>query len=69
MGLLAVQGLCDLLVTHPHFNYAQNVAQAVVPFLNNSRAEVREIAKNCIKQVFKEDKKDEITLNVSKIWF
>lgn len=62
---MGVQSLCDLLVTHPYFNFSQNIAQAVVPFLNNPRKNIREIAKNAIKTVFKEDKKEEITLKVS----
>ncbi|KAJ3648361.1 hypothetical protein Zmor_020171 [Zophobas morio] len=67
LGELSVQALADLLVTHPYFNYAQNIAQAVVPFLNNPRSNVREIAKNAIKVVFKEDKKEEITLQILRI--
>ncbi|EFA07654.2 nucleolar complex protein 3 [Tribolium castaneum] len=64
---LAVQALCDLLVAHPYFNYAQNIAQAVVPFLNNVRSNIREIAKNAIRTVFKEDKREEIILKILRI--
>ncbi|XP_068894937.1 nucleolar complex protein 3 isoform X2 [Tenebrio molitor] len=67
LGELGVQSLCDLLVTHPYFNFSQNIAQAVVPFLNNPRKNIREIAKNAIKTVFKEDKKEEITLKILRI--
>ncbi|RZC32728.1 nucleolar complex protein 3 -like, partial [Asbolus verrucosus] len=67
LGELAVQSMCELLVIHPYFNYAQNLAQAVVPFLNNPRGNIREIAKNSIKTVFKEDKKEEITLKILRI--
>lgn len=56
--------MCDLLVSHPYFNYSQNIAQVLVPFLNNSRNNVRELVKNAIKTVFKEDKKEEVTLRV-----
>lgn len=56
--------MCELLVTHPYFNFSQNIAQAVVLFLNNPNKEVRIIVKDTIMTVFKEDKKEEITLKV-----
>lgn len=59
--------MCDLLVTHPYFNYADNIAQVVVPFLNNQRPTVREIVKNCCKTVFKEDKREQITLKILQV--
>lgn len=56
--------MCDLLVAHPYFNFSQNVAQALVPFLNNSNKEVRAVVKESITTIFREDKKEEITLKV-----
>lgn len=65
MGELAVNCMCDLLVTHPYFNYSQNIAQVLVPFLNNRNPIVRKSVKTACETVFKEDKKGEITLKVS----
>lgn len=56
--------MCDLLTTHPNFNYAENIAQAVVPFLNHHNRTAREIVSNACKTIIKEDKKQEITLKV-----
>lgn len=56
--------MCELLVAHPYFNFSQNIARAIVPFLNNYNKTVREIVKTSIKTVMKEDKKEEITLKV-----
>lgn len=64
LGELGVQCMCDLLTSHPNFNYSQNIAQAVVPFLNHHNKTVREMVKEACKTVFKEDKKQEITLKV-----
>lgn len=58
--------LSDLLVTHPYFNYAQNIAQAIVPFLNHPNKDVRDVVKAACDTIFKEDKKQEITLKVRK---
>lgn len=57
--------MCELLVTHPYFNYSQNIAQVLIPFLNHRTASVREKVKNTCETVFKDDKKGEITLKVS----
>lgn len=56
--------MCELLVTHPYFNYSQNIAQALVPFLNHRNQAVRQNVKTTCETVFKEDKKGEITLKV-----
>ncbi|XP_050299793.1 nucleolar complex protein 3 homolog [Anthonomus grandis grandis] len=64
---LSIQAMCDLLVTHPYFNYSQNIAQVLVPFLNNSRKNIRDLVKNSICTVFKEDKKEEITLKILRL--
>ncbi|KAJ8963515.1 hypothetical protein NQ314_005576 [Rhamnusium bicolor] len=57
LSILAIQAMCDLLVAHPYFNFSQNVAQAIVPFLNSHNKKVREIVNISVKTVIKEDKK------------
>lgn len=66
MSIIGIQAMCELLLAHPYFNFAQNIAQAIVPLMNNRNKRVREIIKNCVENVFKEDKKGEITLKVYK---
>lgn len=56
--------MCELLVTHSYFNFAQNIAQAIVPLMNNRNKKVRELIANSLKNVFREDKKGDITLKV-----
>lgn len=59
--------MCELLVTHPYFNYSQNIVQVVVPFLNNANQNVRHIVASSCKILFNEDKKEQITLKVLQI--
>lgn len=65
LGELAVHAMADLLVSHPYFNYSPNIAQAIIPFLNHRELSVRVIVVEACKTIFKEDKKEEITLKVS----
>jgi len=37
---VAVRCLCDLLVTHPHFNYRSNIVAVIVPFIVKRDAQV-----------------------------
>lgn len=67
LGVLAVQAMCELLITHPYFNYSPNIAQAIIPFLNNRDKNVREIVKTSIMTIFKEDKKEELTLKILRL--
>ncbi|VEN58187.1 unnamed protein product [Callosobruchus maculatus] len=67
LGILAVEAMSDLLVEHPYFNFSENIARVVVPFLNSYEKSIRENVKNKIKQLFKEDKKGDITLIILRI--
>ncbi|KAJ8978208.1 hypothetical protein NQ317_014724 [Molorchus minor] len=67
LGILGVQAMCDLLVAHPYFNFSQNIAQAVVPFLNSHNKAAKELTSTAIKTLFKEDKREEITLKILRI--
>lgn len=67
LGELAIHVMCELLETHPYFNYATNIAQVLVPFLNNRNKNVREMVSKACQSVFKEDKKQEITLKILRI--
>lgn len=62
LGKVALNCLCELLVTHPYFNFSTNTAQVLIPYMNNPKPEVRSRVATCIIQIFKEDKKGELTL-------
>lgn len=67
LGETSVKAMCELLLSHPYFNYSINIAQVVIPFLNSRSKELREFVKSTCKTVFKEDKKDEITLKILQV--
>lgn len=64
LGELAVTCMGELLVTHPYFNFSVNIVNFLIPLLNNKRTSLREQVKKCISQVFKEDKRGELSLTI-----
>jgi len=61
----AIRCTAELLKTHPYFNYmSDNVVNFLVPFLNASDRELRSIVSSCLKHVFGNDKRGEITYAV-----
>jgi nucleolar complex protein 3 len=67
LGELALTCMCDLLVAHPYFNYSHNLVQMLVPYLNHPLSAVRQLCANSICTVFRNDKKGEISLEVSNL--
>lgn len=64
LGELAVSCMCSLLTTHPYFNFSTNIANFLIPLLDNKRPSVREKVAACISQIFKEDKRAELSLTI-----
>jgi len=64
LGEIAISCMCELLVTHPYFNLSDNIVNHILPFLDNKCDNVREKVAKCISQIFKEDKRSEISLKV-----
>ncbi|KZC05902.1 Nucleolar complex protein 3 like protein [Dufourea novaeangliae] len=64
LGKIGVTCMCDLLTTHPYFNYSVNIANFLLPLLDNKHAFVREQVAKCISQIFKEDKRAELSLTI-----
>lgn len=64
LATLAVNCMCDLLITHPYFNFSNNIAKFLIPLLDNKLSSTREIVMKCFTQIFKEDKRGEITLMI-----
>lgn len=65
MGEISVACLCELLLAHPYFNFSQNIAQLMVYLLNANYPKIRTKIHDCFQQLFKEDKKFDLSLFVS----
>lgn len=65
LGEIAVSCMCELLTVHPYFNFSVNIANYILPLLDNKRSSVREKVAQCISQIFKEDKRGQLSLTVS----
>ncbi|CAG9568368.1 unnamed protein product [Danaus chrysippus] len=66
LALLSIKCMCSLLVARPNFNYATNIAQSVIPFLDTT-PEARNTVTEACTAVFKEDRKGEITLAIVRL--
>lgn len=64
---IAIRCMCSLLESHPYFNFSQNIAKMLVPFLNHNLENIRAMICNCCKTIFKNDKRGDISLVVSLI--
>ena len=63
VGLFALKCMSDLLIAMPHFNFAKNIVHALIPFTAHKIDDVRLLVCSALKQLFKEDKKVEISLH------
>lgn len=61
----AVNCMCDLLLAHPYFNFGQNICQLLVYLLNCNVPAIRTTILKCFTELFKTDKKFDLTLFVS----
>ena len=57
----ALSCMMNLLVAHPEFNFTENVIQFTVPYLNCPFENLRQIAKQGLDQVFKNDKRGQVS--------
>nr|XP_033339973.1 nucleolar complex protein 3 homolog [Megalopta genalis] len=64
LGKLGITCMCSILTTHPYFNYSINIANFLIPFLDNKLEFVRQEVVKCISQIFKEDKRAELSLTI-----
>lgn len=64
LGEVAIRCLCELLLNQPYFNYSPNIVQLIIPYLDNSSANVRKMVADYVMQVIKGDKRGEISLDV-----
>lgn len=59
--------MCQLLVAHPHFNFAQNILHAITPLLNHTDEATRTMVKEAVKQIFQSDMRGEISFHAVKL--
>jgi len=59
--------MCQLLASHPHFNFATNILHAIVPILSNVDETSRNIVKSSLEEVFRGDMRGEISLEAVKL--
>ena len=57
----AMTCLMELLVSHPEFNYAENIIQFSVAYLNSSNIKLRQTVKGGIIKLFKNDKRGQVS--------
>lgn len=63
---LSVKCLCELLSTHPHFNYRNNIIMVLVPYSNNRNSKISDMVCDCVRKCFREDKGGSVTLEITK---
>jgi len=59
--------MCQLLVAHPHFNFALNILHAIVPILTSYNTTARTIVKKALEEVFKGDMRGEISMEACRL--
>ncbi|EFN69036.1 Nucleolar complex protein 3-like protein [Camponotus floridanus] len=64
LGEIALSCMCELLTTHPYFNFSVNIANYILPFLDNKQRNIRERVAQCISQIFKDDKRGQLSLTI-----
>ncbi|KAJ2954916.1 hypothetical protein O0L34_g3243 [Tuta absoluta] len=67
LALVSLRCMCSMLVSRPHFNYATNIAQSVVPYLACRDARARHAVTDCCAQVFATDQRGDITLTIVRL--
>ncbi|XP_060876589.1 nucleolar complex protein 3 homolog isoform X1 [Metopolophium dirhodum] len=59
---MAVNCMCELLISHSYFNYAVNIGHLLTLYLDNKNTNVRKKVEETFIKIFKEDKKGTISL-------
>ncbi|XP_072748758.1 nucleolar complex protein 3 [Anoplolepis gracilipes] len=64
LGEIAISCMCELLTAHSYFNFSVNIVNYILPFLDNKQSNVREKVAQCISQIFKDDKRGQLSLTI-----
>ena len=60
----AMHCMTELLISHPEFNFTENIIQFSVPYLNHAHHELRSMVKSALDRLFKADKKGSVSFLV-----
>lgn len=63
-GKFAINCMSSILVSKPYFNFSSNIANFLVVFLDHKIEDIRKVVAECFSQVFREDKRGEMSLIV-----
>ncbi|XP_048745661.2 nucleolar complex protein 3 homolog [Ostrea edulis] len=66
LSVLAARCLCEILRTHPHFNYRNNIISVLVPYMNRGNREVGSIVCKAVQDIFRNDKAGEVSAEIVK---
>lgn len=64
LGKIALQCMCRMLESHPYFNLSTNIVNFIVPLLNNWNPELRQIVTDTVRNVFRNDKRGQISYEI-----
>ncbi|XP_055696047.1 nucleolar complex protein 3 homolog [Lutzomyia longipalpis] len=64
LAQVATNCLCELILAHPNFNFSTNIGQTLVYLSNNRFPQIREKVNGCFRNIFKTDKRLELTLHI-----
>ena len=64
MAEIAIQCFCELLNTHPYFNFSKNLAQMLVLYVDVKWPNIRSMCLEALGKVIKKDKRGEISLDI-----
>ena len=66
MHFFLVRSMCEILVAHPQFNYAQNVVAFITPLLCSGVPQLRAVVLANLQELLTNDKRGEISHAVIK---
>ena len=69
LAILAVNCMCDLLVTHAYFNFTTNLIRFLIPLMDCKLPIIRQAVFESFTQVFKDDKRGDLSLIVNNNCF
>uniref|UniRef100_A0A7S2SHN8 Nucleolar complex protein 3 homolog n=1 Tax=Mucochytrium quahogii TaxID=96639 RepID=A0A7S2SHN8_9STRA len=64
LAVVAVRGLCTMLVAKPQFNFRENLMANIIPRMNSPIEEVRQQCCACITTILQEDVTGDTTLEI-----
>ncbi|KAK7110009.1 nucleolar complex protein 3 homolog [Littorina saxatilis] len=64
LAIIAVQCMCKLLTSQPHFNYRNDIVNFLVPLMNHKNAKISDAICQAVREIFFTDKSGEVILEI-----